>query len=113
MASELEEPTKASDHRGITNITAREIAASGVTFQQAIEYARYSLGRKKSDISSSKLGEALLKIFQDGYNGNHQPFAAKKLTLHRARTAKLDDASHPLSTPLYTPTTTHPTTPRH
>ena len=54
-------------------------------FLERIEYVRSALHKGKSEIDSSRLSEALSTTFREGYSGNHQPFAAQSLTLHRGR----------------------------
>ncbi len=56
-------------------------------FRERIAYIRFAFRSKKAEVDSSRLAEALLTTFQEGYNGNHQPFPRNSLTLHRGRIA--------------------------
>lgn len=56
-------------------------------FHERIAYVRFAFRSKKTEVDSSRLAEALLTTFQEGYNGNHQPFSRNSLTLHRGRIA--------------------------
>jgi|SRR5579872_715439 len=58
---------------------------SDQAFLERVAYVRFAFRSKKSAVDSSRLAEALLKTFQEGYNGNHQPFPRNSLTLHRGR----------------------------
>jgi hypothetical protein len=54
-------------------------------FRERIAYVRFAFRSKKTGVDSSRLAEALLTTFQEGYNGNHQPFPRNSLILHRGR----------------------------
>jgi hypothetical protein len=56
-------------------------------FRERIAYVQCAFRNKKSEVDSSRLADALLTTFQEGYNGNHQPFPKNSLTLHRGRIA--------------------------
>src|SRR5262249_24576485 len=56
-------------------------------FMERIAYVRFAFRSKKSEVDSSQLADALLTTFQEGYNGNHQPFPRNSLILHRGRIA--------------------------
>lgn len=56
-------------------------------FLERVAYIRFAFSHKKSEVDSSRLSEALITTFQQGYSGNHQPFHRHTLTLHRGRIA--------------------------
>jgi hypothetical protein len=73
------------------------------SFDEAIQYLRYCLGKKKSEVSRDRLATTLVSAFSSGYNGNHQPFEANRLTLHRGRITKSDEVYEQLSELWYPP----------
>jgi hypothetical protein len=54
-------------------------------YLERIEYVRSAFDKRKIEIDSSRLAEALITTFREGYTGNHQPFASQSLTLHHGR----------------------------
>lgn len=56
-------------------------------FLDRVAYVRFAFRSRKAEVDSARLGEALITTFQAGYTGNHQPFPAHSLTLHRGRIA--------------------------
>lgn len=59
-------------------------------FLERIAYVRFAFRSRKAQVDSARLSEALITTFQAGYSGNHQPFAAHSLTLHRGRVSSTD-----------------------
>lgn len=72
-------------------------------FLERIEYLRSAFEKRKSEIDSGRLAEAILTTFREGYTGNHQPFASQSLTLHRGRISTSGELFHNRSDHWYPP----------
>jgi len=72
-------------------------------FLERIAYVRFAFRAKKAEVDSARLGAALISTFQQGYSGNHQPFPARSLTLHRGRIASSGEPPPRLADHWYPP----------
>lgn len=72
-------------------------------FLERIAYVRFAFRARKAEVDSARLGEALITTFQEGYSGNHQPYPARSLTLHRGRIASGGEPLPRLSDHWYPP----------